>query len=182
MRSKWWKARVQGGCYALETTWSPLFDWHPHVNIIIQKHPYADLDVDELRTLWASLAPGARQIKILPVTTNSWAELAKYVVKGSDLIGYPEQVDAYLKQTARKRLAATFGTWWGRPLTIDDAAETATPRLVSCATCHQPTLRRAVWLDLKDLLLINGQFQRRSAETIPIALPLPQQYEFSLSA
>jgi hypothetical protein len=165
LRTRWWKANITGGCYALETTWSPWFGWHPHANLIVEKREFADLDINVLRRLWLSITTNAHQLFISPLTPDTWDELAKYTVKGSDLIGYPEAVDEYLEQASRMRLASTFGSWWGRPLKDVNQEIAWDKSTIPCAVCHQPAKRLPIRVWIEELTWDGAVYARRVPPT-----------------
>lgn len=106
--SRNWK----GGCYALEVT-NEGRGWHLHLHILVEA---AWIDGGQLAIAWNKATRGAGHIvKVLDARKADYlAELAKYVVKGSQVAKWtPAEVIEFAEAFARARTFSVFGRLYG---------------------------------------------------------------------
>jgi hypothetical protein len=118
-----WKNATDGGCIVLETKWSKLAGWHPHLHIIQEG---GIIDLSWLKSEWCKITNGSYQAKIQAL--NSIKDVCFYVSKycgkgvNAELWHDPSAAAEYIIGMKGVRFCATFGTWRGLALLKPDKA------------------------------------------------------------
>jgi hypothetical protein len=101
-----------GGVYSLEITYnSHERSWHVHIHALLDS---GFISQPEIVSAWKEITENAGFIvDIRQADAGSVLEVLKYVVKGSDIISRPDLVKEFIDATARKRMLATFGHFYG---------------------------------------------------------------------
>jgi len=114
-----WATTVTGGAAFLEITFNGKTGlWHPHLHVILESGYFHQ---SMLSDLWRTASRGSFVVHItLARNTDNVAQyVTKYVTKGIHTHGIPtlHKLAEAIAALAGRRLALTFGSWVGTPLT-----------------------------------------------------------------
>jgi hypothetical protein len=116
-----WADNVAGGAAFLEIKWSDKAQrWHPHLHLICQT---SFIDQGELSDVWRGITRDSYIVDIRRVRDDEVASryVTKYASKplNTSFCNTPELLDEALVALKGRRLAFTFGEWYGTPLDFD---------------------------------------------------------------
>ena len=119
LKSPLWRSRVDGGVAFLEVKYNPnLNRWHPHVHAIVQGSFFPQ---SQLADLWQRVTGDSRVVDIRAVTSHRAIlhYVTTYCSKAMRSTDFPGDaiLDEAIHALHGRRLARTFGTWRGVPLT-----------------------------------------------------------------
>jgi hypothetical protein len=113
-----WKQHVQGGTYAIETTFNVVLGtWHVHLHIVFDGKFWAQSDIS---ALWLAVTKDSKIVDVrlvadAAITSNY---IARYIAKPSGLDLWPAaKIIEFAQAMHGRRLMHTFGTLHGRKVT-----------------------------------------------------------------
>jgi len=116
-----WRTTIRGGAAVCEVTYNASRQaWHPHLHVIAEG---SWLPQSDLKSHWHRITGDSYVVDIrLAKTTDTLAGyVAKYLTKpiAASYANRPDQLTEAVAAFKGRRLALTFGTWRGAPLTLD---------------------------------------------------------------
>jgi len=116
-----WRTTIRGGAAVCEVTYNAKRDaWHPHLHVIAEG---SWLPQSDLKSHWHRITGDSFVVDVrLAKTTDTLAAyVAKYLTKpiAASYANRPDQLTEAIAAFKGRRLALTFGTWRGTPLTLD---------------------------------------------------------------
>lgn len=129
------RAIVRGGLYQIEI--KPKADgWHIHLHALIDS---AYLPKKVLWSSWAAaLGQKTASVQINAIRGNTVIRyVTKYALKPADIADMtPAQLEAYARETKKRRLLGTWGTWYDQ--TMDKLFPDAPEPHAICPNCKTP--------------------------------------------
>jgi hypothetical protein len=111
-RRAFWKERVNGGLFVVETTRGAKGKhWHVHLHVLVDGDYMAQ---SALKAEWAAVADGSQIVDIRAAHSREKAVnyVCKYVSKGSSVTEWDEEtICEFAEGVHRRRLMGTFGKW-----------------------------------------------------------------------
>lgn len=116
-----WAEKVEGGAAFLEIKYNDKAKrWHPHLHIICEA---GYIDQGELSDVWRGITRDSYIVDIKRVKDHAGAAayVTKYASKplNTSFSASTDLLDEALQALVGRRLALTFGTWYGTDLDID---------------------------------------------------------------
>jgi len=113
-----WKQHVQGGTYAIETTFNVVSGtWHVHLHILFDGRFWAQNDIS---ALWLAVTKDSKIVDVRVVADAAITSryIATYIAKPSGLDMWPAaRIIEFAQAMHGRRLIHTFGTLHGRKVT-----------------------------------------------------------------
>jgi Replication protein len=124
---RWWRSRVDGGCWAFEVTYShTTSQWHPHLHCLVFSK---FLKVGDLSAEWLRCTGDSHRVHVSLVAHSAAAvqEVTKYIGKITHRSWEQDQrlLAHAMRQLNGRRLNSTFGAWRGVQLDGSDTEATA---------------------------------------------------------